>query len=119
MKNFIKSKPILAGGVIFAILSLIGNILSILLIDMAHIYDIIHVFPTIIIYEPIIEAIGGLVPSEYIFIPLAVVIDFIIGIILGFILKKVIKVEKNYLIGLIISFLVYWIIVTYQWLPII
>jgi len=119
IQKIVKNKPILAAGVIFALLSLVGNIISILFIDMAHIYDIIHVFPTILIYEPIVDMIGGIVTSEFIFIPLALIIDLIIGMILGFVLNKFVKTEKSYLIGLIIMFLVYWIVVTYQWLPII
>lgn len=119
IQKSVKNKPILLGGIVFILLSLIGNIMSILFMDMAHIYDVIHIFPTILIYEPIIHMVGGIVISEFIFIPLALIIDFIIGMILGVVLNKFTKTEKSYLIGLIIIFLVYWIVVTYQWLPII
>lgn len=118
IKNFIKNNKICASGIIIGILSLIGNILSVMLLNQPHIYDIVHAIPTILVYNPIINAIGGRVPSELIFIPLAVIIDFIIGLIIGAIFKKFSKTESGYLWGIIISFLVYWIIITYQWLPI-
>lgn len=119
LRIFIQNKKVLSCGFIFAILSFIGNVLSILIINNAHIYDIVHAIPTVIIYEPIVNRMGGYVSSEFLFVPLAVFIDFIIGIVLGIILKKTTKTEKSYLIALIISFLVYWIVITYQWLPII
>lgn len=118
IKNFVENKKVLASGIIIGLLSLIGNVLSIMIIKQPHIYDIIHAVPTILVYNPIINMMGGNVPSEFIFIPLAVIIDFIIGMIIGFILKKITKSENGYLIGIIISFLVYWILITYQWLPI-
>ncbi|MEG0857773.1 MAG: hypothetical protein RSG52_14995 [Terrisporobacter sp.] len=118
IKSFIENKKILSTGIIFGLLSLIGNILCVILINQAHIYDIIHAFPTAIIYEPIINSMGGYVASHFIFVPLAVIMDFVIGLIVGFILKKSTKSEQSYLLGVILSFLVYWILVTYQWLPI-
>lgn len=118
IKRFLKRNPVLGCGIAFAILSLIGNIISILIMDMAHIYDIVHVFPTVFIYGPIIKMTTGYVPSEFIFIPLIVIIDFVIGMLGGYILKKFIKTENGYLIGLIIMFLIYWFGITYQWLPI-
>lgn len=122
MKNifkFIKSKPVLSGGIIFSLCSIIGNILSIQVMGMAHVYDIIHAFPIVILYDYIIEIVGNVYNSEYIIVPIAVIIDFLIGIIVGFILTKLKKTEKSYLIYLGVIFLIYWIIVTFQWLPII
>ena len=118
IKRFLKRNPLLGGGITFALLSLIGNIISILIKDMAHIRDIVHVLPTVIIYEPIIKMTTGYVPSEFVFIPLVVIIDFVIGMLVGYILNKFTKTENSYLIGLIIIFLIYWVGITYQWLPI-
>ncbi|MGG7165557.1 hypothetical protein [Clostridium ihumii] len=119
LRTFIQNRKVLSCGFIFAILSFVGNALSILIMNNAHIYDIIHAIPTVIIYEPIVNKMGGYVSSEFLFVPLAVFIDFIIGIVLGFILKKTTKTEKSYLVSATILFLVYWIVITYQWLPII
>lgn len=118
IKQFIKNRKVLSAGIIFALASLIGNILSVLIIGMAHIYDIIHVLPVVIIYELLTMIMEEFVVFDLILVLLAVIIDFIMGIVIGFILKKTIKKENSYLIGLIISFLVYWIIITFQWLPI-
>lgn len=117
--QFIENKKVLSSGIIFGLLSIIVNILSVMLIGQAHIYDIIHAFPTVIVYDPIINALGGYVASELIFIPLAVLIDFIIGIIIGLILKKFTKTRESYMVGILILFIVYWVLITYQWLPII
>ncbi|MEF9990898.1 MAG: hypothetical protein RRZ84_00610 [Romboutsia sp.] len=119
INKFIKNKPILASGMMFAILSLIGNIVFIIITGTSHIYDIVHAIPTIFIYEAIIEKMGGIVTTEFIFVPLAVIMDFVIGIVFGAVLNKFNKNKNNYLFGVIIVFLIYWIIVTYQWLPII
>lgn len=118
IKRFIENKKVLSAGIIFGLLSIILNILSVMIIGQAHIYDIIHAFPTIIVYDPIISALQGYVPTELIFIPLAVVIDFVIGMIIGLILKKFTKTKESYVIALLISFITYWVLVTYQWLPI-
>lgn len=114
--NF-RKHPVIFIGFAFALLSLIFNIVWILLFHMAHVYDIVHVFPVILIYEPIINAIGGYVTTEFIFLPLAILIDFIIGLLVGLFAKRFVK--TNFIIILIISFAVYWIVITYQWLPII
>lgn len=118
IKDFIENKKVLASGIIFLVLSIIANLLSVMIIGQAHIYDIIHAFPTVIIYDPIITSLGGYVASELIFIPLAVIIDFIIGIIVGVILKKFTKTKGSYTIAILVSFVVYWVLITYQWLPI-
>lgn len=118
IKHFIENKKVLSAGIIFGLLSIILNILSVMIIGQAHIYDIIHAIPTIIVYNPIINALQGYVPTELIFVPLAVVIDFVIGMIIGLILKKFTKTKESYMIAVLISFIVYWVLITYQWLPI-
>lgn len=118
IKRFIENKKVLATGIIFLLLSTITNIISVMLINQAHIYDIIHAIPTVIVYDPIINALGGYVATELIFVPLAVIIDFVIGIIIGLVLRKITKTQESYLLSVLISFVVYFVLVTYQWLPI-
>jgi len=109
----------LFGSLLFLLLSFIFNLIEVLIFKSAHINDIIHVFPIILIYEPIITALGGFKLNQICYIPLAVMIDFLIGIVLTFILIKFKYTKKNFLISLIIIFLFYWFIVTFQWIPII
>ena len=119
MLNKISKRPLLFGGLIFLLLSLLFNILEVLFIKSAHINDIIHVFPIILVYEPIINALGGFKLNQICYVPLAVIIDFLIGIVLSFILIKFKYTKKNFLIGLIVIFLIYWFIITFQWIPLI
>lgn len=119
INNFILKSPVLFGGVLFLLLSFIFNMVEILIFKSAHINDIIHICPTILVYEPIINALGGFKLNQIYYIPLACIIDFFIGLALSFILGKF-KYTKNYFfISLIIIFLIYWFFITFQWLPII
>ncbi|MGM9986112.1 MAG: hypothetical protein ACI35O_02685 [Bacillaceae bacterium] len=119
MKEAIEKNPIIFSGLLFAILSLLLNALSILSIGMAHIYDIIHAFPTIFIYNPIIEAMNGYVPTEFIYVPLAVLLDGLIGLLVGWIGTKIVKKKtQQYVIFIVLFFCIYWFGITYQWLPI-
>lgn len=108
----------LFGGVFFLLLSFIFNIIEILIFKSAHINDIIHVFPTIFIYEPIINAIGSYNFIEIYYTPLACLIDFVVGLIISFILTKFEYTRNHFLVSLVLIFLFYWIFVTYQWIPI-
>lgn len=58
MLEKIRKRPLLFSGLIFLLLSFLFNIFEILFIKSAHINDIIHVFPTIFIYEPIINILN-------------------------------------------------------------
>ena len=107
------------GSLLFLLLSFIFNLIEVLIFKSAHIYDIIHVFPIILVYEPIINALGGFKLNQICYVPLAVIIDFLIGIVLSFILIKFKYTKKNFLISLIAIFLFYWFIVTFQWILII
>ena len=109
----------LFGGLLFLLLSFLFNIIEILIFKSAHINDIIHIFPTILVYEPIINILGGFKLNQIYYIPLACIIDFLIGLFLSFILSKFKYTKNNLLISLIITFLIYWFFVTFQWLPII
>lgn len=119
LNNIMLNSPTLFGGLFFLLFSFIFNLIDVLIFKSAHIYDIVHVFPTILIYEPIINALGGFKLNQIYYVVLAVIIDFLIGIILSFILTRFRLTKKYFLISLIITFLFYWFIVTIQWLPII
>lgn len=118
IKNYARRHPVLFGILFFGSLSLVLNTIWILLFKMAHVYDIVHLFPTILIMDPILEAAGGYIPTQFVLLPIAVVIDIIIGALSGFVIGKIAKKEKTYMVSLTVVFAVYWIIVTYQWLPI-
>lgn len=119
INSFIKKNTVLFGGIFFILLSFILNMIEILIFKSVHINDIIHIFPTILIYETIINAFGGLKLNQIYYIPLACIIDFLIGLCLSFILSKFKYIKNHFLISLIIIFLIYWFFVTFQWLPII
>ena len=119
INNFNLKKPVLFGGLLFLLLSFLFNIIEILIFKSAHINDIIHIFPTIFVYEPIINILGGFKLNQIYYIPLACIIDFLIGLFLSFILSKFKYTKNHLLISLIITFLIYWFFVTFQWLPII
>ena len=119
INNFILKKPVLFGGLLILLLSFLFNIIEILILKSAHINDIIHIFPTILVYEPIINILGGFKLNQIYYIPLACIIDFLIGLFLSFILSKFKYTKNHLLISLIITFLIYWFFVTFQWLPII
>ena len=120
MNNFIKNHNNWFAFIFFLGMSFLFNCFSIVFLSIAHVYDIIHFFPTIFSFEYIISPLlNNLVITEFIFVPLAIFIDGLIGLILNKALRKIFKKEKSYIISLIISFLFYWFIVTFQWLPII
>lgn len=119
INSFIKKNTVLFGGIFFILLSFILNMIEILIFKSVHINDIIHIFPTILIYETIINAFGGLKLNQIYYIPLACIIDFLIGLCLSFILSKFKYIKNHFLISLIITFLIYWFFLTFQWIPII
>lgn len=119
MLDKIRKRLLLCSGLLFLSLSLLLNIIEILFIKSAHIYDIIHVFPTIFIYEPIINIFNLGKLNQIYFVILAVIIDFFIGILIGFIFTKFKYTKDNLLISLMIAFFIYWFVVTFQWIPII
>lgn len=119
INSFIKKNTVLFGGIFFILLSFILNMIEILIFKSVHINDIIHIFPTILIYETIINAFGGLKLNQIYYIPLACIIDFLIGLCLSFILSKFKYIKKHFFISLIIIFFIYWFFITFQWLPII
>ena len=60
INTFILKKPVLFGGLLFLLLSFLFNIIEILIFKSTHIKDIIHIFPTIFVYEPIINILGAI-----------------------------------------------------------
>lgn len=118
IKEFIQIHPVIASGISFGILSFMTNIIWIRAFNMAHIYDVIHVFPIIFAYEPIIDALGGGIQSQYIFMPMAIIIDILIGALVGLVIRRYAKTNLVWIISMILSFLIYFIVITYQWLPI-
>ncbi|MGL4736442.1 MAG: hypothetical protein ACRCW2_03200 [Cellulosilyticaceae bacterium] len=117
-KTHQKSKKswVLRVAIAFGIGSLILNLLSIWLLDAAHIYDIVHAIPVIFIYQPIIEWLGGGMPEPIIYVPLAVLLDALMGAIIGWGVGKWIKKDTYLWIGILVSFAIYWIAFTFQWL---
>lgn len=111
-----KKSWVLRTAVAFGLGSLILNLLSVWLLGTAHIYDIIHAIPVIFVYEPIIKLLGGGMPSPLIYIPLAVLLDGLMGAVIGWGLGKWIKKDTYQVIGILGSFAIYWIAVTFQWL---
>lgn len=118
IKNMIRKRPVLFGGIAFAIASLLLNYIYIVSFNMAHIYDIVHAFPTIFVYGPIADKLGH-IASPFLFLPLAVILDFICGLLFGWISKKFTKTTQLYLVALLLLFGFYWVVITYQWLLII
>ena len=119
INNFLLKKTVLFGGLLFLLLSFIFNMIEILIFKSAHINDIIHIFPTILVYEPIINALEDLKLNQIYYIPLACIIDFLLGLVLSFILSKFKYIKNHFLISLIITFLIYWFFLTFQCIPII
>ena len=119
INNFILKKPVLFGGLLFLLLSFVIHLIEIRNYKSAHLNDISHIFPTILVYEPIINILGGFKLNQIYYIPLACIIDFLIGLFLSFILSKFKYTKNHFLISLIIIFFIYWFFVTFQWLPII
>lgn len=119
VKQFMEKHPIWSFGIVFGVLSVIFNLIWFWFSGMTHVHDIIHVIPVILIYEPIIEMMGGGIPSPLIFLPLAVIIDAMIGLLIGAVSYKINKSSQQQVWVIGISFAVYWIIITLQWLPII
>ena len=119
INNFLLKKTVLFGGLLFLLLSFIFNMIEILIFKSAHINDIIHIFPTILVYEPIINALEDLKLNQIYYIPLACIIDLLLGLVLSFILSKFKYIKNHFLISLIITFLIYWFFLTFQWIPII
>lgn len=118
--NKFRKHPVLSVGILFVIFSLIINTAMILIAGRAYSNDIVHAVPTILFYEYVLDGIlGGLLTTEFYLLPVILVIDFIIGIIVGFILNKAIKKESKYFIALAIIFVLYWFVICFQWLPII
>ncbi|MGL6174468.1 MAG: hypothetical protein ACRC1P_07650 [Cellulosilyticaceae bacterium] len=114
--GFMKKHPICFGGLSFGALSLLCNFIWIGLTGMAHINDIIHVLPVIFVYSPIIKMLGGGMLDPEAYLPLAIVIDAIVGMLWVRGSYKFIKADRI-LGGVIIGgFSVYWIVITFQWL---
>ncbi|MGL4346243.1 MAG: hypothetical protein ACRCTE_13675 [Cellulosilyticaceae bacterium] len=113
----IKTNPIVYTALCFGVASLILNIVSVWLLKTAHINDIIHVFLTIFIYGPIVEWLGGGIPHAMIFVPLAVIVDMLVGVLVGLGIRKWVKKDTYHTIGIWVSFAIYWILITFQWLP--
>ena len=118
VKAFMENRPVLFGGIAFGIASLMLNCLYIIFFNMAHVYDVLHVFPIIFLMEPIINKVGYLA-TPFMFLPIAVVIDFICGLLIGWIAKKLTKTSLAYVVALLLLFGFYWVVITYQWILII
>lgn len=117
LKGYAKAHPVLFGGFLFGILSLVLNIFWIMFFQMAHVHDIVHIFPALLIVDALLPLMGGVVSSQFVFVPIALVMDCLIGLLVGWIGGKVWRNEGAYFLGMGLSFGVYWIVVTYQWLP--
>lgn len=119
IKNYAKKHPVWMGGILFAAVALLMNIFWILVVGTAHMNDIVHAIPVILVYSPIIDLLGGLVPTDFIFVPFIMLMDGVVGMIVGAILGKFTKTENTYWVVLALVAAVYFIVITFQWLPII
>ncbi|MEG1584732.1 MAG: hypothetical protein RR131_02740 [Anaerovorax sp.] len=117
IKIFTRKHPVIFGILFFGILSLVLNTIWILLFKMAHVYDIVHVFPIALMMEPILKAAGGVIPTQFVLVPMAVIMDMVMGAVATVIIWKITKKEKTYMLSLTLVFAIYWILITYQWLP--
>ena len=115
MKAFMENRPVLFGGIAFGIVSLVLNCLYIIFFNMAHVHDVIHAFPIIFLMEPIIDKVGYLA-TPFMLLPIAVVLDFICGLLFGWISKKITKTSLAYVVALLLLFGFYWVVITYQWI---
>ncbi|MEG2774409.1 MAG: hypothetical protein RR906_03285 [Acetivibrio sp.] len=106
--------PIIGGGLLFGAVSLVVNLLSVLYLDMAHVYDVVHILPVV--------GFLSLFPkepnSQWFLVPIALIVDFLIGLAAGFLLKKMKKKDGIYLALLTLFLLVYFIAICFQWIPI-
>ena len=118
MKGFVRNRPILFGGIAFGAVSLLLNCLYIIFFNMAHVYDVIHVLPIIFLVEPIIDKVGYLA-TPFMLLPIAVVLDFVCGLLFGWIAKKLTKTPLAYVVALLLLFGFYWVVITYQWILIV
>lgn len=107
--------PILSGGLLFGITSLIINVLSVALLGMAHVFDIVHIFPVL--------GLLAVLPNEpnvqWPLALIALVVDVLIGCVAGAVMKKMKRKDGSYLAIMILLMLIYHIAICYQWLPII
>lgn len=117
LKNYAAVHPVLFGGLLFGALSLMLNVFWIVVFQMAHVNDIVHVFPAILIVSAFLPMMGGFVSSQFVFVPIAVIMDLLVGLLVGWVAGKVWRTPKAYFLGLALSFGVYWIVITYQWIP--
>lgn len=118
INSLLTKKPILFGGTLFLLLSLIFNTVEILLFKSVHIHDVIHVFPTVLIYEPILNALAGLVRNQIYYLPIACMVDFVIGLLLSLVFNYFNYTKNHFFQSQMIAFIIYWVIVTFQWIPI-
>lgn len=118
MKAFMENRPVLFGGIAFGIASLVLNCLYIIFFNMTHVYDVLHVLPVIILMEPIIDKVGYL-STPLMLLPIAIVLDFVCGLLFGWIAKKLAKTPLAFVVALILLFGFYWVVITYQWIMII
>lgn len=115
MENYIKNRPVLMGGIAFAIGSIVFNTLSIILFGRAHVNDIVHVWPIVLLIEPFIDQFI----SPWMLLPLAVLIDFIAGLFFGWLSMKFTKTPRAYIVSLVALFILYWVVITFQWILIV
>lgn len=107
--------PILSGGLLFGTSSLLVNFLSVLFLGAAHVFDIVHIFPVIGLLVILPEEPNALWPL----VVIALIVDVLIGLLTGAVLKKMGKRDGSYLAIMILCMLVYHIAICFQWLPII
>lgn len=113
--NYCKNHSILFGGMFFTIVSIVLNLVSILLFNMVHVYDIVHIFPVGILL--------AILPSEpntqLALLPIALIVDGLVGLLVGKLFSKLTNRINNYVLGIVITFFVYYFVICFQWIPII
>lgn len=107
--------PVASGGLIFGISSVIVNFLSIVFMGMAHVFDIVHIFPVIGLLSVLPEEPN----AQWPLLIIALIVDVLIGCTTGAVMKKMEKKGVSYLGIMTLLMLIYHIAICYQWLPII
>lgn len=107
--------PVLCGGIFFGAASLVINVMTLIWLGMAHVYDVVHIFPVVFLLAVLPEEPNVQWPLAVI----ALVVDVLVGFLMGAILKKTKCKDGTYVSILVLSMLIFQIAICFQWIPII
>ena len=109
IKKMMAQYPARFAAILFAVGAILVNTLWVSFFNTLHIYDVIHVVPTALLQRQ----------SEVVIIVVVALIDAIIGLGIGKWIGRLTKHPESYGLALFIVWLIYTIVITYQWIPII